>query len=81
MKAPGRANRATVLPENRVSVVTGSGPPSPHFIRVALGTLSPTLIVMTCLASCEFYTPVAAQLQIEVGGAFAKARRGLKRRA
>src|SRR5580704_5458737 len=46
VKAPGTANRATVLPPKSSSVLIGLGPSGPNWVRLADGTLSPTLIVM-----------------------------------
>src|SRR5258707_3010295 len=46
VKAPGRANSATFLPATNSSVVTGFGPSAVASVRVTLGSLSPTLIVM-----------------------------------
>ncbi len=43
VKAPGTANRATVLPANSSSVLTGLGPSGPMVVNVAWGTLSPAL--------------------------------------
>src|SRR5580658_10415547 len=49
VKAPGTANRPTVLPANSASVVSGPGPSAPNTVKVAAGTLSPTLMVMGLL--------------------------------
>ena len=46
VKAPGRANSATFLPPKKSSVVTGLGPSAVASVRVTLGSLSPTLMVM-----------------------------------
>ncbi len=46
VKAPGTANRATVLPLVSSSVVTGWGPSGPMTVKVASGSLSPTLMDM-----------------------------------
>src|SRR5437660_9549033 len=50
VKAPGTANRATVLPLKISSVVIGRGPSGPQVVKVALGILSPILTVMVYLS-------------------------------
>src|SRR5579859_4635937 len=46
VNAPGSANSATFLPPKNSSVVTGLGPSAVARVRVTLGSLSPTLMVM-----------------------------------
>jgi hypothetical protein len=46
VKAPGTANSATVLPLKMSSVVTGAGPSAVLVMKVAAGSVSPTLIAM-----------------------------------
>src|SRR5579859_829857 len=49
VNAPGTANRATVLPLSSSSVVMGLGPSGPKVVKVALGTVSPALMVIRLL--------------------------------
>src|ERR1700722_11782846 len=49
VKAPGTAKIATFLPLSSWSVVSGPGPSGPKVVKLAAGTLSPTLIVMSSL--------------------------------
>ena len=46
-----RANSTTFLPPNSSSVVFGFGPSEVITVKVALGTLSPTLIAMASILS------------------------------
>nr|QQZ49843.1 DNA-3-methyladenine glycosylase [Phenylobacterium glaciei] len=49
VKAPGTAKKATFLPPKISSVVVGLGPSAVPAMRLALGSLSPTLMVMVYL--------------------------------
>src|SRR5579863_9861198 len=48
VKAPGTANSATFFPANSSSLEIGFGPSAPKVVNVALGTLSPALMDMSC---------------------------------
>src|SRR5258708_2196150 len=54
VNAPGTANSTTFLPLKSSSVVIGFGPSAVITVNVPLGTLSPTLIAMTCFLSPRY---------------------------
>jgi hypothetical protein len=57
VKAPGTANSATFLPENTSEVDSGFGPSALKTLKVASGSLSPTLMLIFLVSSINFAAP------------------------